>query len=88
MPTSTGGETIAERLTRLREELTVVRATIDRTMKNGQTFGIRGTTMSQIAFDHVTRREAKLNTEIQSLENRLSNSGARSGLANLGSKSW
>jgi hypothetical protein len=88
MPSTTGGETIGERLTRLRTELSRVRATIQRSEENGGSFGIQGTQITQISYERALTREKLLSAEIRGLEDRLSNTGARSGLANLGSLSW
>lgn len=88
MPTDTGAETICERLTRLRAELARVRTTIERAEKNGQSFGIRGTNVTQIAYERAEARATKLESQIRTLEARLSGSGARPGIATLQSRSW
>lgn len=83
MPTDTGGETIGERLTRLRADLARVRATIARVENNGQEFrqGF-GTSVTQVAYEQAQARETKLVAEISALEVRLANSASpRLGLA-------
>lgn len=81
MPTSTGAETIGERLTRLRTELARVRATIQRQETNGGSFSIGGTAVTQIAYERALQRERDLTAEIATLEARLGGSGARPGIA-------
>jgi hypothetical protein len=78
MPTSTGGETIDERLARLRIELTRVRATIERHENNGASFQIGGSSVTQIAYDRAIKRERDLEAQIRVLEARKT--GSRSGL--------
>lgn len=88
MSTPTGAETIRQRLTRLRAELARVRQTIERTEKTGQSFSIRGTSVTQIAYERALDRAVKLEAEIRTLESRLAGGQNRPGLANLGSRSW
>lgn len=71
MPTQTGGETIGERLTRLRAELAAVRGTISRHHLNGQSFSIGGTAVTEIAYERALKREAQLESQIAALEDRL-----------------
>lgn len=80
MPTSTGAETIGERLTRLRAELARVRATIARSETNGGSFNIAGTAITQIAYERALQREQDLSRDIATLEARLSGSSARPGV--------
>lgn len=80
MTAANGAETIRERLTRLRTELTRVRATIERHELNGQQFAIGGTAVTQIAYEHALSRERSLSAQIATLEARLVGSGARAGL--------
>jgi len=79
MPTATGGETINERLTRLRTELTRVRSTIANSENNGSSFSIGGTSVTQIAYERALKRQQQLMREIHALEARLS--GSRTGSA-------
>ncbi|GHC02039.1 hypothetical protein [Cerasicoccus arenae] len=81
MPTTVGGETISERLTRLRVSLANVRETIRRAEVNGASFNIGGTQVSQIAYERATRREKELQGEIKKLENRLSGNRRDSGMS-------
>lgn len=81
MPTDTGGETISERLTRLRTELTRVRATIERHESMGQSWNIGGAAVSQIAYERALTREGKLAAQIAALEARLAGAKSRPGLA-------
>lgn len=71
MPTPEGRETIAERLTRLRARLVDVRATIDRSHRNGASFNIAGSAVTQIALEHALREEKELQQEIADLEARI-----------------
>lgn len=72
MPTEQGGETIGERLTRLRESLTRVRDTIARAETNGTEVRIGlGTTVTQIAYEQAQTREKELEAQIAGLERRL-----------------
>lgn len=71
MPTATGGETIGERLLRLRVDLVRVRETIQRSESNGQSFGVNSSSVSQIAYESALVREKKLMREIHKLELRL-----------------
>ena len=81
MPTATGGETIDERLTRLRADLARVRQTIARAVANGQGFSIGGTAVSQVAYDRALQRQRELEPQITALEARKAGTGARPGLA-------
>lgn len=81
MPTSTGAETIGERLTRLRADLARVRATIQRSETNGSSFNIGGSAVTQIAYERALDRQRELTAEISTLEARLSGSAARPGIA-------
>lgn len=81
MPTSTGAETIGERLTRLRADLARVRATIQRSETNGSQFTLGGTAVTQIAYERALERERALTAQIADLEARLAGSTARSGVA-------
>lgn len=81
MPTPTGGETIAERLTRLRVELARVRTTVERAETNGQAFNLGGAAVTQIAYEQALRRRSEIEAEIRNLEARLAGSRARSGIA-------
>jgi len=86
MPTETGGETIDERLARLRAEQVAVRATIDRHHKNGQRFDIGGTSVTEIAYERAIRRERQLQADIIALEARLTGSLNRSGMTTLATR--
>lgn len=81
MPTTTGAETIGERLTRLRADLARVRATIQRSETNGSQFTLGGTAVTQIAYERALERERALTAQIADLEARLAGSTARSGVA-------
>lgn len=81
MPTATGGETITERLTRLRAELARVRLVIERSENNGSSFNLGGTAVTQIAYERALDRERKLTADIATLDARLAGSPARPGLA-------
>lgn len=81
MPTTTGAETIGERLTRLRADLARVRATIQRSETNGSQFSLGGTAVTQIAYERAIERERALTAQIADLEARLAGSSARSGVA-------
>ena len=81
MPTDVGGETIGERLTRLRAELTRVRATIARAENNGQSNLIGGAAVTEIAYERAQARRRELEPQIVTLENRLSGTGSAPGVA-------
>ena len=81
MPTATGAETIAERLTRLRAELARVRLTIARSETNGSDFRTGSTAVTQIAYERALGRERELKAGIATLEARLAGSPARPGVA-------
>jgi hypothetical protein len=72
MPTETGGETIGERLERLRASLANVRATISRSESNGAEarMGL-GTHVTQVAYERAIEREKELEAAIARLERRL-----------------
>lgn len=81
MPTDTGGETIGERLTRLRSALVRTRATIERAENNGQSNAIGGAQVTEIAYQQALARERELTRDIAVLEARLSGSAARPSIA-------
>ena len=81
MPTATGGETIGEKLTRLRTALAGVRATIERSETNGSEFRIGGAAVTQIAYERALERERDLMAQIAVLDARLAGSATRPGLA-------
>lgn len=81
MPTASGGETIGERLTRLRADLARVRLTIARALNNGQSNVMGGTSVTEIAYERARTSEREITAEIAGLEARLSGSAARPGLA-------
>ncbi|WP_438482738.1 hypothetical protein [Oleiharenicola lentus] len=85
MPTSTGGETIGERLTRLRAALARVRRTIERSEDNGGAFTIGGSSVTQIAYERAIEREKELKSEIAALERRIAG-GASPRMASLETK--
>lgn len=77
MPGPLGEETIGERLQRLRVELTRARATIARHENNGQAHNIGGAAaITEIAYERALQRQANLEAEIATLENRLRGSTA------------
>lgn len=86
MPTAKGGETIGERLTRLRAELARVRQTIARNETNGGSFNMGGTQVTQIAYERALAREQSLQREIVGLEGRLAGTAARPGIALFATK--
>lgn len=74
MPTATGAETIGERLTRLRTELSRVRDTLARAEGNGASFamgGSAGTQVTEISYERALKRRRELEREIGDLERRL-----------------
>lgn len=81
MPTESGGETIGERLARLRSALVRTRATIERAENNGQSNNMGGALITEIAYDRALARERELTRDIATLEARLSGSKARPGIA-------
>lgn len=83
MPTETGGETIAERLTRLRTELVRVRSTIARHENNGQATNINGVQITEIAYERALDRQRELQSQIAVLEARLAGSTARPAVAEI-----
>lgn len=83
MPTDTGGETIAERLKRLRSELTRVRETIARVENNGAANNLGGVAVTEIAYERALGRQRELEQAIGQLEARLGGSSVRPGLAQL-----
>lgn len=80
MPTPTGGETIDERLARLRASLARVRATIARAESNGASNSIGGSAVTEIGYERAIQREKQLTADIGILEARLSGSSARPGV--------
>lgn len=81
MPTDTGGETIGERLTRLRSALVRVEKTIERTETNGQSLEMGGAATTEIAYRAALRRAADLRAQIGRLEARLDGSAVQSNIA-------
>ncbi len=81
MPTATGAETIAERLTRLRAELARARLVVQRASTNGQSFAVNGTAITEIAVERAQETAVRLEKQIRSLENRLAGTRTPSGLA-------
>lgn len=81
MPGTNGEETIGERLTRLRTQLARAEKTIERAENNGQSFSIRGTTVTQIAYERALDRARRLRGEIAALEARLR--GERRGVTEI-----
>lgn len=71
MPTLSGGETLGERLTRLRCELARVRETIERAENNGISFNIGGSQVTQVAYERAIKREKQLENQIATLEARV-----------------
>lgn len=87
MPTSTGAETIRERLVRLRTQLSRVRDTIARHESNGQSFNLPGSAaVTEIAYERALARERELTPQIATLEARLAGSAARPGIATVATK--
>jgi hypothetical protein len=83
MPSETGGETIGERLKRLRTELTRVRETVARHENNGAANNIGGSSITEIAYEQALARTARLESQIAGLEARLAGSAVRQGIAQL-----
>lgn len=83
MPTATGAETIAERLTRHRAALVRVRETIARHETNGQANNLGGVMVTEIAYDRALGRQRELEAALLTLEARLAGDATRSGLAQL-----
>lgn len=71
MPTASGAETVGERLTRLRADLTRVRETIARAETNGSSFNMGGTQVTQVAYERAIARERSIEQQIRSLEARV-----------------
>jgi len=69
--TPTGGETIGERLARLRTEITRAREVIARVENNGASFNMGGVAITQAAYESAQVRERRLMLEISELERRL-----------------
>lgn len=69
--TPTGGETIGERLVRLRNDLTRCREVIARVENNGSAFNMGGVSVTQAAYESAINRERHLQREIAALERRL-----------------
>lgn len=86
MPTPQGGETIGERLKRLRTDLTRVRETMARAETNGQANNLGGVQITEIAYERARARERELMAQISTLEARLAGSSARPGIAQLQTK--
>lgn len=82
MPTATGGETIGERLTRLRAELVVLRAAHTRALKNGSSFSMGGVAVSSHAIESYRAQERALTSKIARLEARLSGTCDATNIAN------
>jgi len=80
MPTAQGGETIGERLERLRGELARARRVIELAETNGQQFSVGGVAVTQIAVERAEERERRLTTQIRSLEARLVGKRAATGM--------
>ena len=83
MPTPQGAETIGERLRRLRDDLTRVRAALARQTENGASFGVPGVQATEIAFERLSARERALALEIAGLEGRLAGSVASPAVVQL-----
>ena len=81
MPTTTGAETIGERLKRLRTDLARVRESIARAENNGQANNLGGQAITEIAYERLAVREARLAGEVAALEARLAGSRLRAGIA-------
>lgn len=81
MPTAAGGETIAERLERLRADLARVRKTIERAENNGQSNMMGGASVTEIAYERAKDSRREITAEIAALEARLAGSAARPGIA-------
>lgn len=81
MPTTTGAETIGERLKRLRTDLARVRESIARAENNGQANNLGGHAITEIAYERLAVREARLAGEVAALEARLAGSRVRAGFA-------
>lgn len=71
MPTASGAETNAEKLARLRTELTRVRALIARHETNAQSYNIGGTAVTEVAYERAIKREAQLEQQVALLEAKL-----------------
>lgn len=74
-------ETIGQRLIRLRTELARVEATIDRHEKNGGSWSIGGSSVTEISYNRALKRKRDLRDDILRLENRLNGTSRRSGIA-------
>lgn len=81
MPTDTGAETIGERLARKRGELADARAVVTRSRRNGASFDVGGTAVTQIAIDRAREDVDRLESEIKTLEARLGGGRRKPGLA-------
>lgn len=77
MPSPTGGETIGERLTRLRNDLTRCREVIARVENNGSSFNFSGVSVTQAAYESAINRERHLRYEIAALERRLTGAASQ-----------
>lgn len=88
MPTEQGGETIGERLDRLRADLARVRHTVARQENNGaeKAMGL-GTRISEVAYQDALQREKDLAADIRRLEARLAGVSSSERVALLQSRS-
>lgn len=87
MPTTSGKETIAERLVRLRADLTRARATVARAENNGAANNIGGASVTEIAYDRARDRVRELERQIEALEGRLTGTARRPGMAQFVTRS-
>lgn len=74
MPTATGGDTIGERLQKLRVDLTRVETTIARAESSGQSRDIGGGSVTEIAYERALESRTRLQGQILKLEQRLNGS--------------
>lgn len=81
MPTPQGGETIGERLTRLRSELVDARLVVRRASRNGQSFSVNGTAITEISIERAQERVDRLEAQIRTLESRLAGGSRPRGMA-------
>ena len=79
----TGGETIAERITRLRADLVRVRATIARSEDAGQQPSIGGVAVTEIAYERALKREASILQQLAELESRIGGGYNQTAIAQL-----
>lgn len=87
MPTTSGKETISERITRLTADLNRARLTVARAENNGASNSIGGTTVTEIAYDRARDRVRELERQIAALEARLTGSARRPGMAQFVTRS-